>query len=65
MNTINLADLPLSTTTDFLIWIIEHKIGNWEALFKFISCDESWHLRETIPFECSDKESTLILLRWS
>lgn len=63
--TLNLAQLPSALTTDFLVWIIENKIGNHQDLYRFIALDETWYQKEIIPFECSEKEASWILLRWS
>lgn len=65
MNTINLANLSLGIGVDFLIWVIEHRIGNWESLFRLIAVNSKWYEQEYIPFECSDKEATLISLKWA
>ena len=65
MYTLNLAQLPAATTVEFLLWIHANKIGNYDNLYRFIAQDESWHMRETIPFECSEKEAIWIMLRWS
>lgn len=63
--TLNLANLPAAQSVDFLVWIFKNQIGNHQDLFKFIAQDESWYLRETIPFECDEKEAMWISLRWS
>jgi hypothetical protein len=65
VNTLNLSDLPAVTTIEFLQWIIDNKIGNWEELMRFIARYEDWWEKGTIPFECSDEEAILIILRWS
>lgn len=63
--TMNLAQLPASKSVDFLVWICENQIGNYQDLYRFIARDETWYLRENIPFECSEQEVTWVLLRWS
>jgi hypothetical protein len=64
MNTINLAHLPAGTSIEFLTWVIDNRVGNWEQLMLSIARHEYWYKKE-IPFECSDEEATLIILRWS
>ena len=61
----NLAQLPVSKTVDFLVWIIDNKIGNYQSLSAFIASDEKWHHSENIPFKCSELEAILVMLRWS
>lgn len=63
--TLNLAQLPATQTVEFLVWICTNQIGNWNSLAKFIASDETWYLRETIPFECTEQEAVWIMLRWS
>ena len=63
--TLNLAELPAVRTVEFLLWIHTNKIGNYENLYRFIAEDESWYLRETVPFECTEKEAMWVILKWS
>lgn len=63
--TLNLANLPAAQSVDFLVWIVKNQIGNHQALLRFIAQDETWYLRETIPFECDEKEAMWIVLKWS
>jgi hypothetical protein len=65
MYILDLAKLPAAQTVDFLVWIIEHQIGNWRELISFIAQYDNWHHRETIPFECSEQEAMIVMLRWS
>lgn len=65
MYTLNLAKLPAAQTVEFLVWITTNQIGNWRDLMKFIALDETWYHRETIPFECSEEEAVMVMLRWS
>jgi hypothetical protein len=62
---LNLANLPAAITVDFILWIVDNKIGNWEDLLGFIGTYEDWYLKEVVPFECTDREATLIILRWT
>lgn len=63
--TMNLAQLPAYKSVDFLVWIVTNQIGNYQELIKFIASDENWHHSETINFECSEQEATLIRLVWT
>jgi hypothetical protein len=69
--TLNLAQLPagcgeeIRPSIDFISWICEQKIGNWQQLMLFIALDPEWHKQELIPFECSEEEAVMIMLRWS
>jgi hypothetical protein len=63
--TLNLAQLPASISVEFLVWVVTNQIGNWDTLARFIASDETWHHRETIPFECTEQEAMLIMLKWS
>lgn len=65
MYTLNLAQLPMVTSVDFLLWISDHNIGNWQSLLELIFSDDTWYRKETIPFECSEEEAVMIMLRWS
>ncbi len=63
--TLNLAQLPAAKTVGFLVWVVTNQIGNWDSLARFIASDEQWYYRETIPFECTEQEALLIMLRWA
>lgn len=62
MNTLNISDLQMRIAFDFLDWAIENKIGNWKNL------DDPYYRvvqAQSVIFEFSDEEATLIQLRWS
>ena len=63
MRQLNIAQLPLGTSMEFLLWVTQNQIGNWEKLLEFIANDSDWHKQQVIPFECSEEESTMVLLR--
>jgi len=63
--TLNLAQLPAAQSVEFLVWIVTNQIGNWDSLARFIASDESWHHKETIPFECTEQEAIWVMLMWS
>ncbi len=64
MNTLNLANLPAGTSIKFITWIVDNEIGNWVDLMVFIAAHHDWHEKELIPFECTDKEATFVILKW-
>lgn len=63
--TLNLANMPSTLCVDFIVWIGVNKIGNYQGLYRFIALDEAWYFREHIPFECSEPEASIIVLKWS
>lgn len=65
MYTLDLTKLPAAQTVEFLVWVVTNQIGNWRELIAFIAQYDDWHQRETIPFECSESEAVMIILRWS
>lgn len=65
MAVLNLANLPLGTFISILEWICENRIGDWKSLAEFVANDPDWYKKEMIPFECSDAEATMFMLRWS
>lgn len=65
MYTLDLAKLPTAQTVDFLTWVVTNQVGNWRDLLAFIAQYDDWHHRETIPFECSESEAMVVLLKWA
>jgi hypothetical protein len=65
MYTLNLAQMPFGTSIEFLQWVFDRKIGNYLQLMVLVATDPDWYKQESIPFECSEKEATFVVLRWS
>lgn len=65
MYTLNLAELPATKSVEFLVWVVTNQIGNYLSLLELITKDIDWHYKTSIPFECTEQEATLVILRWA
>ena len=65
MYTLNLAELPATKSVEFLVWVVTNQIGNYMSLLELITKDINWHYKTSIPFECSEQEAILVILRWA
>lgn len=65
MYTLNLAQMSFGTSIAFLQWVFDHKIGNHEQLMMLLASNPDWYKEKLIPFECSEKEATFVILKWS
>jgi len=65
MYTLNLAELPATKSVEFLVWVVTNQIGNYLSLLELITKDINWHYKTSIPFECTEQEATLVILRWA
>ncbi len=65
MYTLNLAELPATKSVEFLVWVFTNQIGNHQSLLELITKDINWHYKTSIPFECTEQEATLVILRWA
>jgi hypothetical protein len=65
MYTLNLAELPATKSVEFLVWVVTNQIGNYRSLIKLMTKDIDWYYKTSIPFECTEQEATLVILRWS
>ena len=65
MYTLNLAELPATKSVEFLVWVVTNQIGNYRSLLELMTKDIDWYYKTSIPFECTEQEATLVILRWA
>lgn len=64
MAEVDLTKISLAQLPELLAWIVEHRIGNWEAIFSIISIDPAWHSNKDLVLVCTNEDATFLLLKW-